>query len=127
MPTTCHHNNPRLMELARQFVEDKGNRSFHSHAPKLFYLWGHSYEFNDNDNSNVIEEFAEYVGNRDDIWYATNIEIYDYVKAFDSLEYSASGRLIHNPTATDVYISYVDREYVIRAGETVEVIPMNHK
>ena len=45
----------------------------------MFYLWGHSYEFDENDNRDVIEKFAEFVGGRDDIWYATNIEIYDYV------------------------------------------------
>ncbi len=35
----------------------------------LFYLWGHSYEFEADENWNVIEEFAAYTGNRDEIWY----------------------------------------------------------
>ena len=39
-PTTCHHNNPRLMTLAQQFLDKK-----HLEMPWLFYLWGHSYEF----------------------------------------------------------------------------------
>lgn len=71
---TCHHTNPKLMKLAKQFVEDD---------PKfgnvwMFYLWGHSYEFDNNDNWDVIENLAEYIGGREDIWYATNIEIYNY-------------------------------------------------
>lgn len=39
------------------------------------YVWGHSYEFDNHDNWDVIEKFCAYMGNRNDIWYATNLEI----------------------------------------------------
>ena len=123
MPTTCHHKNPRLMELARTFVETSPSVK-RICFPKLFYLWGHSYEFNNNDNWNVIEEFAEYIGNRDDIWYATNGEIYDYIQAYNSLQYSADGRIIHNPTATDVCLYYymnIEEDILVKAGETIKL------
>ena len=120
MPSTCHHKNPRLMELAEKFIEDKGGSNFWWSAPKLFYLWGHSYEFNDDNNWEIIEKFGEYMGKRDDIWYATNGEIYNYVKAFDSLKFSANGKYVHNPSATDVCICLKD-DYLIPAGKTVEV------
>ena len=87
----------------------------------LFYLWGHSYEFNDNDNWNVIEEFAEYIGNREDIWYATNGEIYDYVQAFNGLQFAANGAFIRNPSATDVYVCYRGKNVLVPAGKTVKV------
>lgn len=45
------------------------------HTPKLFHVWGHSYELADNDNWDIIERLAETVGGREDVWYATNIEI----------------------------------------------------
>ena len=70
LPATCHHGNPRLMELAKEFVEIQEGEGYMwrwNHFPKLFYLWGHSYEFNDNNNWEIIEEFAKYVGNREDI------------------------------------------------------------
>lgn len=121
MPATCHHNNPRLMELAQKFVEE-GDPSYPwARRPKLFYLWGHSYEFNDNDNWEVIEKFAEYIGGREDIWYATNGEIYDYVKAYDNLEYSVDGKIVRNPSALGVYIRDCNtwKEYYIPSGETV--------
>ena len=120
MPATCHHKNPRLMELAEAFIEDKGGRNFWWSPPLLFYLWGHSYEFNDADNWEIIERFAEYIGNRDDVWYATNGEIYNYCRAFDSLVFSADGTMVHNPTATDVYI-YYGKEYLVGAGKTVSL------
>lgn len=121
LPATAHHNNPRLMELAQQFVNLPKGRHFWYDTPKLFYLWGHSYEFDNNNNWNVIEEFAEFMGGREDIWYATNGEIFDYVTAFDRLEYNAEGTIIHNPSAIDLYLSYKDKEVLIRAGETVKV------
>ncbi|MBE5749962.1 MAG: polysaccharide deacetylase [Clostridiales bacterium] len=121
LPATAHHNNPRLMELAEQFVNLPKGRHFWYDPPKLFYLWGHSYEFDNNQNWNVIEEFAEFMGGREDIWYATNGEIFDYVTAFDRLEYNAEGTIIHNPSAIDLYLSYKDKEVLIRAGETVKV------
>ena len=54
----------------------------------LFYLWGHSYEFDNNNNWDHIEKICEKLANRDDIWYATNMEIYEYVTAYNSLIYS---------------------------------------
>ena len=116
---TCHHNHPRLMELAKTFVELKPNSYFWGNGPKLFYLWGHAYEFDDHDNWHVIEEFAEYVGNRDDIWYATNGEIYDYVQAYHSLVFSMDGKMVYNPTITDVYLNYFGKEILVPAGKTI--------
>ena len=98
LETTCHHNDPELMNLAKKFVEETPQR-----GSWMFYLWGHSYEFEEKDNWNILEEFAAFVGGHDDIWYATNIQIYDYVQAFGRLEFSADGNRIYNPTATELY------------------------
>ena len=121
MPATCHHNNPRLMELAKTFVEAKDSQHTWSNTPMLFYLWGHSYEFNDNDNWNVIEEFAAYIGGREEIWYATNGEIYDYVQAFNNLQFSVNGAFIRNPSAVDVYVCYRGKNVLVPAGKTAKV------
>lgn len=113
LSATCHHNHPRLMELAAEFL-GKSNRAF----PKLFYLWGHSYEFERDDNWNVIEEFAEYIGNREDVWYATNIEVYDYVMAYERLEFSAAGNMVYNPSCMDIYFYTEQGEFCVKSGET---------
>lgn len=114
LPTTCHHYNPKLMKLAKEFLED-------SDEPELFYLWGHSYEFNDNNNWNIIEQFSEFVGNRNDVWYATNSEIYRYVKAFDSLKYSVNGQMIYNPSELNVYINYEGKPICVPSGYTIKL------
>lgn len=115
---TCHHNNPKLMELATQFAEKSGNSAS---DVWLFYLWGHSYEFDDRDNWEVIETFAEYIGNRDDIWYATNIELYDYVQAYQSLQIGVGKRTVHNPSAIDVWFSHNSQTYCIKSGQTLHL------
>ena len=121
LPATCHHNNPRLMELAKQFAEAVPAEKWWDRRPQLFYLWGHSYEFELNDNWHVFEEFAAYMGGRNDIWYATNGEIYEYVKAFESLQYSADGTLVYNPSAIDVYLENQYGKHVVFAGQTANI------
>lgn len=123
MPATCHHNHPRLMEFAKTFVESPEPEYCWGKKPRLFYVWGHSSEFENAKNWDLIESLAAYLGNRDDVWYATNGEIYAYVQAFDRLEFSAEGTRVHNPSAIDVYIYNVfkNKQYVVPAGQTVEM------
>jgi len=116
LTATCHHNSPELNNLAKKFVEDKVTR-----APYLFYLWGHSYEFEIKNNWHVIEDFAEYVGNRDDIWYATNIEIYDYIDAYNRLIFSVNGKYVNNPSARTIWFEYKGKIIEIAAGDMIEI------
>lgn len=116
LTATCHHNSPELKNLAKKFVEDRPTTS-----PYLFYLWGHSYEFEADDNWNVIEEFGEYIGNREDIWYATNIEVYDYIEAYNRLVFSADGKRVKNPSSIKVWFEHSGKIIKINAGEMIEL------
>ncbi len=116
LTATCHHNSPELKILAKKFLEDKVSR-----APYLFYLWGHSYEFEANSNWNVIEEFAAYTGGRDDIWYATNIEIYNYVDAYNRLIFSADGKHIMNLSSIAIWFEYSGRIIKVDAGTMTDI------
>ncbi|MDO4302738.1 MAG: polysaccharide deacetylase family protein [Bacillota bacterium] len=105
---TCHHDSPKLMELIRDFCEKEGN------SVRLFYLWGHSYEFAQNDNWQVIEEFFKYVsGYMDKIWIATNLEIMDYVKAFSNLKWSMDGKTVYNPSGIKLWLKMDGQIYCI--------------
>lgn len=112
---TCHHTDEKLRELIEKFVEKP---SYGGNA-QMFYLWGHSYEFDDHDNWDIIEKFCEYAGGRDYIWYATNIEIYDYVKAYEGLQTSFDKKIIHNPSDIDVWVEVLGQDKCIKAGETL--------
>lgn len=110
---TCHHGH-RLMENAKRFAElDKTQYLY------MMYVWGHSYEF-DRDNSwDLIEGFCEYIGGRDDIWYATNIEIVDYMNAASAMKYTAAGDMVYNPSAIPVWVSVDGKIYKVEGGKTV--------
>lgn len=69
MTTTCRHANPRTLELARDFVQSRPDQ------PQLFYLWGHTYEFDEFGAWDMIEEFCKIISNQDDIFYGTNSEV----------------------------------------------------
>ena len=115
---TCHHNDPELLEKAKYFINL--NRKGYL---KLMYVWGHSYEFDNDHNWNVIEEFCSVVGGRDDIWYATNIEIIDYLEAARNLRFSADYRQVYNPSVQSVWVHiWDDNKYVeIKGGEYIRL------
>ena len=116
LSTTCHHNDPRLFELADQFC-NTAPRAIDSAI--MFYLWGHSYEFTNDNTWHIIERFAQQLGNRDDIWYATNIQIYDYIAAYKQLRWSADGKIVHNPTATTLYFNCNTTLVELSPGQTL--------
>ena len=113
---TCHHDDPNLMTLAKKFVEDS-----YQWNPYLFYVWGHSYEFEQKDNWHVIEEFASYIGKRDHIWYATNIETYDYMEAYRKLQFAYDLSRVKNPTAFTIWFKKDSKVFQVAPGETIEL------
>ena len=122
---TCHHYEPTLNELVEKFVQFDHSTE-RNKRPFLFYVWGHSYEFNRQDNWNIFEEFCEKVGGKEDVWYATNIEIYDYIKAYEGLHFSANGKFVQNNSATDVYMfvrgGFAGRIVCAKAGATTKIL-----
>ena len=109
---TCHHNDPKLDELTDRFLNEEPGRN-----PWLFYLWGHAYEFEEKDNWDRITDFAQKTGNRDEIWYCTNIEVYDYVKAYESLQFSFDAGIVKNSSALTVWFALDGKEFSIAPGE----------
>ena len=119
MPT-AHHANPNLMKYIDKFVNmDVENLYCAARSPRLFYLWGHSFEFERKGNWDLLENICSQLANRDDIWYATNIEIYDYIHAYNSLVFSADGSIAYNPTLIDVHFVTDGVPYLIHSGETL--------
>lgn len=113
---TCHHENERLMELAERFVNEKPEEA------RVFYVWGHSYEFAQKDNWQMIEDFFAYMQeHKEGIWFATNGEIAKYTLAFRQLQLSSDGKILHNPTDVDLWYELNGQIYCIRSGERVEL------
>lgn len=119
---TCCHKDPALMELCRQFLSLHDVRWWDP-RPKLFYLWGHSYEFSEDDNWNLLEEFCALMANHPDVWYATNGELYAYVDAARRISASADGRLMYNPTAIRLYLEADGEHLLLEPGQSL-TLPM---
>ena len=116
LPATCHHKCSRLPDLTKKFIERTVSKQEHA---QLFYLWGHSYEFEKDGNWDVIENFAATIGGREDIWYATNTEIFEYMEDFKRLRFDAAMTRVINPTARPLWFTFHKELYCVRPGETL--------
>lgn len=115
MNPTIHHTDERLMELSEKFVLAEPRW-----INMLFYVWGHTYEFDrENVGWNLLDDFCDTVSGHDDIWYATNMEIYDYMKAWEMLDSSIDTSHIYNPTTKTLYLEVdnTGEKFTLEPGE----------
>ena len=110
---TCHHRGDIIGKI-EQFKTAY-------YALPLFYIWGHSFELprNTPDSSwEMMEEFCDKFTAtfEDSVWYATNIEIFDYVTALRSLSLSADRRMVWNPAGMSVWFEVDGAPVEIRPG-----------
>lgn len=89
--------------------------SFSLNMP-LLYIWGHSFEFERGNSWEHIEDFCSHASNHPDVWYATNIEIYDYVTASRSIDYGLDYHTAYNPSAVSVWISVDGKPVELKPG-----------
>lgn len=113
---TCHHKD--ALALCESFIRDLDSEWTHP----LFYIWGHSHEFRTEEDWAYIEKVVATLANNDKIWYAANIDIYNYVTAQAQLQISYDETMFYNPTATDVWVERNKREIIkIPAGQRIVV------
>ena len=67
---TCRHKEKNIFELAQKFIELKPDK------PQVFFLWGHSYEFDMQQGWERFEEFCRLISGHDDIYYGTCGEVF---------------------------------------------------
>lgn len=70
LKATCHHEDQELFALAEEFIK----ADLVEGEQRLFYIWGHSYEFDVRDNWERIEKLCRYISGHEDIFYGTNRE-----------------------------------------------------
>ncbi len=112
---TCSHTSPELLPLAEKFLANTPKED-----PWLFYMWGHTYTLEGDNNWYLVENFFELISNKEDIWYATNDEIFEYAEKYHQLECSANGKIITNPTDTDIWF-YAGGTRCVKSGETIKI------
>ncbi len=113
--TTCHHN--QALDVAESFLAEDGPE------PAVMSVWGHSYEldgFMSGDpckNWDYMETFCRLVQGNDSIYYATFIEIVDYLSAMRRLERSQSG--ITNLSGMPLWINWRGTDIELAPGASV--------
>ena len=87
----------------------------------LMYVWGHSYEFDRENNWDLIEDFCARMQHQESVWYATNIEIVDYLDMSSRVQVSVDGDFAFNPSSMSVWLE-VDKKMVeLKGGITTEL------
>lgn len=70
---TSHHNHSDIFGLIENYI------NLNTDKLSLLYIWGHSYEFDVDNNWEHIENCAKMLAGHDDIWYCTNKEFYNFI------------------------------------------------
>lgn len=109
---SCHHDS--LEPLIDPFLND-------DRRLMLLSVWGHAYEFDWTDSWNEIENQLERLGGNDDVWYATNIEVFDYIDAYEALRFTCDGGIVENPSAMDVYFECDGETVRVPGGGMIEL------
>lgn len=65
----------RLLSLCDEFLNSESDEL------QLFYIWGHTYELDVNDDWLFFESVCKKLAGREDVLYCTNIEAFDYIKS----------------------------------------------
>ena len=121
---TCHHNDAPLYTEKYVSMPNSGDL-------KLYYIWGHSYEFtaageNDDKNLTMLENTISELYNSN-VWFASNNEFYDYIHALDNIEITDTN--ITNNSKQTVYLHVnglnisIEPGCTYTAGEPGEPIP----
>lgn len=112
---TAHHNG-KIEELGKQFLEATPDKE-----PLLCYIWGHSFEFDGMNNWEIIENFCKQMAGQSSIWYATNIEIYEYITAARKLIWSLKRDSVTNPTSTTIYGKIGEKQVTIPPHTVIQL------
>lgn len=113
--STCHHNHA-LMENGKKFVDLHKSQYLY-----LMYVWGHSFEFTCEQDWQDMEDFLKLAARKDDTWYATNIEIVDYLADAERLQYTAAADAVYNPNARSIWIEVDGVKHEVPAGQQIRI------
>lgn len=112
---TCHHNRDLLAH----------GQTFKSlHKSQYLYLmsvWGHSYEFDNDNNWNLIETFCEQMAYDEEIWYATNNEIVRYLKAAHQIQFTLDETTCFNPCGETIWLNVGGTIVDVKPGELKQI------
>lgn len=102
-------------ELFEKYYANKG-------CPSVFFIWGHTYEFDrPGAGWSDLERIFKPISGRPDVWYCTNIELFDYDAARNRIVIAANLKSAYNPSAVTVSLKADGQLVEVPAGKTVRL------
>ncbi len=108
----CHHSG--AADMVTPFLQTQQNLS-------VFYIWGHSYEFDNDGSWDKMDELCRMLGGRSNIWYASNIELYRYITALRGMEISCDRHLYRNNASETLWLRADEKVFSIAPGAVLEI------
>ena len=105
-------------EIEKYFI--KPGHEIAVHGEHHLSLGKVSAEEGKTDSYGDFEKIASGLAFKDDVWNATNMEIYEYVNAYNSLEFSDKG--VYNPKKIDVWYEEDGQTYTVKAGQKITTL-----
>lgn len=113
---TCHHKD--ALPLCETFLQGIDSE----YRQPMLYIWGHSHDLRTEEDWFYMETLLKKLSGSEKIWYATNIDIYNYMTAFRRLQVSADETVFYNPSDIPVWVERNKVEILeIPAGKTVRL------
>lgn len=88
----------------------------------VFFIWGHSYEFHDKKDWEGLERIFKPLSGKPDVWYCTNLELFDYEEARQRLVIAANRATAYNPSAIPITVSVGGKLMEIAPGKVTPLV-----
>ena len=87
----------------------------------VFYIWGHGFEFHQRNDWAALEHIYKPLSGHADVWYCTNIELFDYEAARKRLVLAANRATALNQSGIPVWIQAGERLIEVPPGQTISL------
>lgn len=109
---TAHFLDKDINLIVNKFINSKNELS-------LLYLWGHSYELEMNNKFNYFDRLAKKISEIKDVYFASNIEICEYVNAINSI--FISNKRVFNPSSKKIYLKIEGKKVSINPYSYIDL------
>lgn len=114
--TTSHVFTQEPANVADRFQQWRDN----PRKSGVFFVWGHSYEFGrQNDRWADMPRLLKPLAGHEDVWYCTNIQLFDYEAARQRMVIAANRRTAFNPSGMPVTLVVDGKPVDVPPGQTV--------
>ncbi len=113
--STGHMFAPEIRQLWQEMYNDPWQNNH------VFFIWGHTYEFQTANDWAALDRLFKPLSAKPDVWYCTNIELFDYEEARRRMLIGANGKFVQNPSGIPVTILAAGKPINVPAGVTIRI------